>query len=112
MENKWLSIEVKDYWDDFDYRPSYNCKQVLIRTLKTAGDPKISCAFLNINYVRESVMLKRDYTSRELLKFYLELDIVSNEMLGTIWLDDGSWIEFQKGFHTGHHKCPEIPKEL
>jgi len=66
-------------------------------------------------------LLKVNYTEKEYLDFINGLDFKydsgfgGQELFGTVWLLDGTWLS--RGEYDGsewweHNKLPEIPKEL
>jgi len=108
-----------------------NAKDELIEKLKEIGDIPIKCG--HVYYVNEEnqnciISLQCDYTERELLKFFLELDFeydnndneyiepYNYELDGTIWLIDNTWINRTNHTIVGdvwvHIIGPKIPEEL
>jgi hypothetical protein len=93
---------------------------------------KIKCALIeksdgydpgcyNFEESFQKFKLKVNHTEEELESFLKSLDFEydsgygSQELFGTVWLEDGTW--FTRGEYDGsewweYHKLPEIPAEL
>lgn len=65
--------------------------------------------------------LKVNHTEEELASFLESLDFEydagygSQELFGTVWLEDGTWLtrgEYDGSEWWEYHKLPEIPEEL
>jgi hypothetical protein len=70
--------------------------------------------------MNNAIILKVNHTDDDLEEFRTKLDFKydsgygGQELYGTVWLDDGTWLS--RGEYDGsewweHHACPEIPKE-
>ena len=81
---------------------------------------KIKCAYIH-NESKRLFLLKLHYSDFELEKFYKELDFEydsgygGQELFGTVWLEDGTWLS--RGDYDGsewweHNSLPEIPMSL
>ena len=108
----------------------------LIEVLK--GKAGIKCATINREYSIHSrdmetydydnppepdkpILLKLGHTDEEYHKFLEALNFTydagygGQELFGTVWLEDGTWLsrgEYDGSEWWNHHKVPEIPKEL
>lgn len=94
-----------------------NAKKELLSDLKDTLE--IKCAEIMCN--GRNVRLKIDYTYEDLEIFFKQLDFNydsgygGQELYGTVWLTDGSWME--RGEYDGsewwnHKVCSKIPKYL
>lgn len=108
-----------------DYRT--NAKEELLNALN--GEAKIKCAFIHddngYGFREEDEQTKKcilplNYTESQLEDFYNSLDFKydsgygGQELFGTVWLEDGTWLS--RGEYDGsewweHNVLPEIPKE-
>lgn len=101
-----------------------NARTELIEEVKKANS-SIKCALLEdcyyFNEDKKKYFLKCGYSNEDLQKFYSEIDFEydagygSQELEGTVWFNDGTWLE--RGEYDGsewweHKKLPEIPTEL
>ena len=73
-----------------------NCKYELLKFLQDIRDVPIESAYLRTE--SNEFILNRNYTSREQLKFWLELDVMADMLMGTIWLKDGSTLNMDDSF--------------
>ena len=95
--------------------------------LMLAGKAVIKCALISSENWRNDAepekvyKLPLNYTSEDLQKFYASLDFDydngygGQELFGTVWLEDGTWLS--RGEYDGsewweHNKLPKIPDEL
>lgn len=99
-----------------------NAKIELLETLK--GKATIKCALIERKKYDDPVnraKLMLNYTPLELTTFYNDLDFEydsgygQQQLYGTIWLTDGSWIG--RGEYDGrewyeHYRLPVLPQEL
>jgi len=102
-----------------------NAKTELQGILK--GTAKIKAALIHRgNYYggldeRPTFILPLNYSTQKLNKFFESLDFNydagygSQELYGTVWLEDGTWLS--RGEYDGsewwkHNVLPEIPNEL
>lgn len=103
-----------------------NAKEELQEILKDKA--KIKCAIIyNGDYwgrgedERPKFKLPLNYTDDDLVNYYNSLDFKydsgygGQELFGTVWLDDGTWLS--RGEYDGsewweHNVLPEIPTEL
>ena len=103
-----------------------NVKKELLDEL--VDKSKIKCAIIKHDeycWLKDSInktfMLKLNYTEDDLESFYNELDFEydggygTQLIYGTVWLEDGSWLE--RGEYDGsewweHKFLPPIPNEL
>jgi hypothetical protein len=93
------------------------------------GRAKIKCAlierfdFFGYDYEDqfEKFKLKVNYTEKEFESFLESLDFEYDagfglqELFGTVWLEDGTWLtrgEYDGSEWWEYHKLPEIPAEL
>lgn len=94
-----------------------NAKQELLTALKDTANVK--CASIVHNRVG-SITLKVNYSQEDFNKFLKKLDFKydsgygSQELEGTVWLEDGTWLS--RGEYDGsewweHNVLPEIPSE-
>jgi hypothetical protein len=97
-----------------------NAKDELLREL--IGMPDILCASISHNNYRKSipVVLKVSYSIDEYERFLKELDFEydsgygGQELFGTVWLADGTWItrgEYDGSEWWEHNELPQIPIE-
>lgn len=102
-----------------------NARKELLEEVKRANST-IKCAELeNIAYFSaekgKKFLLKEGYSDEDLRRFYEEIDFEydsgygSEELGGTVWFNDGTWLE--RGEYDGsewweHKKLPEIPGYL
>jgi len=93
-----------------------NAKNELIEILNQT--PPIKCAIISCNGLR--AILPLNHTTLQLEDFYKSLDFEyyrgygMQELYGTVWLDDGTWLS--RGEYDGaewweHNILPEIPIE-
>ena len=102
-----------------------NAREELEQLLE--GKAKIKCALIEkcIWYDEEDPYrkfeLKVNYTEEEFKSFLESLDFQYNaefgsqELFGTVWLEDGTWLtraEYDGSEWWEYHKLPEIPEEL
>jgi hypothetical protein len=86
---------------------------------------EIKCAHIEHkdydNDKKKVVILPVDHSSKDLEKFFNELDFEYydsyglQELSGTVWLKDGTWFsreEYDGDEWWRHNKIPEIPEEL
>ena len=102
-----------------------NAKKELLVELKNPKD--ILCATITFGQMwyepegKKHLILKLDYTPTELAQFLVYLDFDydagygTQELHGTVWLKDGTWLD--RGEYDGsewwiHQMLPEIPNEL
>ena len=91
------------------------------------GRAKIKCALIEkanwYDYEEQfqKFELKVNHTEEELESFLESLDFEydsgfgSQELFGTVWLEDGTWLtrgEYDGSEWWEYHKLPEIPEEL
>lgn len=101
-----------------------NAKQELIENLNKAGS-KMKCAAISYrtrdHFDNADINLKVNYTEYEYFTFMARLNFEYNagygaqELFGTVWLEDGTWLS--RGEYDGsewweHNKLPDIPQEL
>ena len=107
-----------------------NAKEELIEKLKEIGNIPIKCAeieYINDFYkmLKTKIILKTGYTSKEYSTFLKELDFEyeyeyipdwrTQNLFGTIWLTDGTWIEHEEYACDEswiHRYCPKIPGRI
>jgi len=103
-----------------------NAKQELLKKLEGLAPIKCAKIFFNENadLCNNKILLKVSYSATDFKKFLDELDFVyddgygGDELFGTIWLVDGTWLTRCGGELTDglqwwrHHKLPEISSEL
>jgi len=93
-----------------------NAKQELLNAIKKTA--KIKCA--SIWGEKNEAVLKLDYTSDDYNEFLKALDFNydngygGQELFGTVWLEDGTWLS--RGEYDGsewweHNAVPPIPSE-
>jgi len=102
-----------------------NARKELEQLLK--GKAKVKCAsierFRKCDYKEpfQKSELKVNHTEEELESFLKSLDFEYNagfgsqELFGTVWLEDGAWCtrgEYYGSEWWKYHKLPEIPEEL
>lgn len=104
-----------------------NAKEEFLEAIKDM--PKVKCAHIhNEDYddydkkiILNSIILPINYTKQEYNEFLKKLDFEYDngygiqELFGTIWLEDGTWIS--RGEYDGsewwkYNKLPEIPEIL
>ena len=103
-----------------------NAKQELQEILENKA--KIKCAIIFKSYYygfgedeTPKIKLPLNYTDADLVNYYNSLDFEYNsgyggqELFGTVWLDDGTWLS--RGEYDGsewweHNVLPQIPNEL
>ena len=88
---------------------------------------KIKCASIkkfdsyDLEEPYQKFELKVNHTEEELESFLESLDFEydagygSQELFGTVWLEDGTWLtrgEYDGSEWWEYHKLPEIPEEL
>ena len=112
-----------------------NARTELIEEVKKANS-SIKCALLEVCYGigfmkngncyyfnedEKKYFLKCGYSNEDLQKFYSEIDFEydagygSQELEGTVWFNDGTWlerVEYDGSERWKHKKLPEIPTEL
>ncbi len=102
-----------------------NARKELLEEVKDANST-IKCAELeNVCFFSDTkgkkFLLKEGYSDEDLRRFYEEIDFEydagygSQELGGTVWFKDGTWLE--RGEYDGaewwdHMKLPEIPTYL
>lgn len=83
------------------------------------GTAKIKCASINRDDYGYKLLL--NYTDNDLADFYNSLDFEydngfgGQELYGTVWLDDDSWLsrgEYDGSEWWNHNILPTIPDEL
>jgi hypothetical protein len=100
-----------------------NAKNELLKEIKNKA--KIKCALIKNEYGYEEnevkiIVLKINYSEKEYEKFFEELDFNydsgygGQELFGTVWMEDGTWIE--RGEYDGsewwnYKSLPTIPNE-
>lgn len=86
---------------------------------ETKGKRAVKCA--SITYNDEQILLPINYSSNDYAKFYNELNFEydsgwgSQNLYGTIWMDDGTWFEryeYDGKEKWSYKRCPRIPNEL
>ena len=96
-----------------------NAKQELLNVIK---DNKIKCAIISFGYDEDDTnvkVLKVNHTERDYQGFLLSLDFNydsgygGQELFGTVWLEDGTWLS--RGEYDGsewwiHNVLPPIPE--
>lgn len=101
-----------------------NAKQELLRILKNKVE--IKCAYIYQENgweeeITKKYLLKLNYTFKEYEDFFLSLDFNydngygGQELFGTVWLKDGTWLsrgEYDSSEWWIHNKLPEIPQNL
>lgn len=133
-DNKENRIEISETQfkkEVGDVRCSINAKEELKREIRDI-DSKVFCAKIRL-YVRfyllgdrffskeKECTLKKGYSKKDFENFLEELNFEyydgfgSQELFGTVWLKDGSWLE--RSEYDGSENwvlrtIPEIPKEL
>jgi hypothetical protein len=101
-----------------------NAKEELLETIN--GKAKINCAIVEErdfigDHLIHSAKLRSNYSQQDFEDFLKALDFDydagygGQELFGTVWLDDGTWLE--RGEYDGsewweHKVTPEIPAEL
>ena len=111
------AMTFQEYSDMLD-RQETNCKDIILSILPK--DVDIKCVDLSINRIDKHIIkLRVNHTSREQLKFWLDVDVDTYTVKGTIWLKDDTWLEikrlnnFEKSWKLkSKRSCPKIPKEL
>ncbi len=100
-----------------------NAQQELIKEV-TATGASIKCALLRRESWTENgkqFVLKDRWTPEQLTEFLNSLNFTydngfgGQELFGTVWLNDGTWLErdeYDGSEWWEHSKCPEIPEEL
>ena len=99
-----------------------NAKEELLANLKKVA--KVTCAYMrrdrlldNISY---DIILKVNYTPEDFKKFLEELNFVydqgygAQEVYGTVWLEDNTWLrreEYDGSEWWEHYKLPAIPEK-
>lgn len=102
-----------------------NARTELLNEVQDANST-IKCAELeDVYYASETegkkFLLKEGYSNEDLRRFYEEIDFEydsgygAQELGGTVWFNDGTWLE--RGEYDGsewweHKKLPEIPNYL
>lgn len=95
-----------------------NVKQELSEALK--GNAKIKCALIYCKDKVNKKILKMNHSVDEFNNFLDSLDFTyddgygGQELFGTVWLEDGTWLS--RGEYDGsewweHNVLPNIPKE-
>jgi len=98
-----------------------NAKQELLRILE--GKASVKCASIansDWDEDKKKVVLKLNYAETDYEQFLKELDFEydseygGQELFGTVWLDDGTWLS--RGEYDGaewweHNVLPAIPAE-
>lgn len=99
-----------------------NAKEELVRAIK---DEAIKCAIIredpDDHDKPKEWFLRVGYTEKEMTEFLNSLDFSydagygGQELFGTVWLKDGTWLS--RGEYDGsewweHNKLPEIPTKL
>ena len=95
-----------------------NPKEILLRSL--VDKASIKCAYVKrtsgFNNTREEIIfLKLDYTETDYKEFLSGLDfdcVGSEDLVGTVWLEDNSWLSwkvFDGEEEWEYNKLPEIP---
>lgn len=100
-----------------------NAKQELLDAVEETGS-KIKCAVIRYSRYWEeesfTVFLKLNYSEKDFNKFLNALDFHyddgygSQELFGTVWLEDGTWLsraEYDGSEWWEHHALPDIPEE-
>lgn len=101
-----------------------NAKNELLAKIKEIG-AQIKCAFIafggdSIKDCEDKIFLKVNHDESSLNRFLNKINFEYDDgyggqfLYGTVWLDDGSWLE--RGEYDGsewweHKTCPDIPNE-
>lgn len=100
-----------------------NAKDELIKAVVAVS--RIKCATISYNPRYDStyspINLRLGHSKHELNTFLSSIDFEYDngygcqELCGTVWLNDNTWLE--RGEYDGsewwdHHVCPNIPEEL
>lgn len=98
-----------------------NAKQELLQILE--GKASVKCALIANAYWdadKKEVVLKLNYSETDYEQFFKELDFEYNsgyggqELFGTVWLDDNTWLsrcEYDGSEWWEHNVLPAVPAE-
>lgn len=99
-----------------------NAKTEFLDAINLTNSP-VLCAqiFTTNDGIHKDLRLPLSYTNEQWGNFLEDLDFHyddgfgSQEVFGTVWFLDGTWLEraeYDGSEWWEHRKCPEIPKEL